>query len=61
LKEVIIADEEVIISTTDPEWHLIQGDTDIEWLIDFNTTKRLVFKMGNGKTYYFSLVRVEDD
>ena len=58
MKEQIIADEEVVVDCVYPEWHL-EGD-DVEYLIDFNKTKRIIFKMSSGKTYYFSLVKVEE-
>jgi len=60
LKNTIIAEEELIIEDRSPEWHLESELTDTEYLVDFSITKRIVFKMGNGKSYYFSLVRVEE-
>ena len=57
-KQVIVADEEVNIESDLPEWHLENETDGVMYLIDFSTTTRLVFKMGNGKSYYFSLVKV---
>jgi len=57
----IIAEEEVIIESEFPEWQITSDKEKILYLIDFEKTKRLVFKMGNGKKYYFSLVRIEDE
>ena len=61
MKEQIIAEEELTITDTHPEWHLESDIAGVEYLIDFNITKRIIFKMSSGKTYYFSLVRVEDE
>jgi len=60
-KQVIVADEEVNIESDLPEWHLENVTDGVTYLIDFSKTTRLVFKMGNGKNYYFSLVKVEDN
>jgi len=57
-KQVIVADEEIVIESEFPEWHLENEKDGVMYLIDFSTTTRLLFKMGNGKTYYFSLVKV---
>jgi len=57
--EEILAEEELIITSTYPEWHLESDLEGIDYIIDFNKTKRIKFKMANGKIYYFSLVRVE--
>ena len=61
MKEKILAREELIVDCKEPEWHLFDDENNVNYLIDFGTTKRLVFKMGNGKTYFFSLVRWEED
>ncbi len=54
----IVAEEELIIESSYPEWELENEIDGVKYLIDFSITKRIVFKM-SGKTYYFSLVRTE--
>jgi len=61
MNEKIVAEEEIIIESEFPEWHLENEKDNTEYYIDFSITKRLVFKMANGKTYFFSLVRWEHE
>lgn len=59
-KPLIIAEERIDFDCESPEWHIISdADEGREYLIDFSITKQIVFHLGNGKTYHFSLVKVE--
>ena len=50
----------MVVDVEFPDWHLINDEHNTEYIIDFEKTKRLIFNMGNGKRYTFSLVREEE-